>query len=57
MVGALPAAAETVGRPLPPLDTCVPDADAVAEKALIMSTTNTRVSLAVTPTCEFPVLP
>ena len=49
-VGALPVAGVTVGRLPPPLDRCVPDADAVPEYDLIMSTTNTSVSVPVTPT-------
>ena len=57
MTGAAPALAVTLGREPPPLDTLLPVADAVFGNSLIMSTTNTRVSLAVTPAWEFPVLP
>src|ERR1039458_1376560 len=57
MVGAVPALAVTVGSEPPPLDTVLPEADAVFGNSLIMSTTNTSVSLAVTPAWEFPVLP
>src|SRR5512135_3188364 len=45
MAGAVPVLALTVGRAPPPLDTGVPVADALSGKALIMSTTNTSVSL------------
>ncbi len=48
-VGALPAFALTVGRVPPPLDTWVPDADAVSEYALSKSTTNTSVVVPVMP--------
>ena len=57
MVGAAPDLAATLGREPPPLDTLLPEADALFGNSLIMSTTNTRVSLAVTPACEFPDLP
>src|SRR5262249_32096198 len=56
-LGAVPVLAETVGRLPPPLDTLVPDADAVPVYSLIMSTTNTSVSLPVMPTCELPLAP
>ena len=58
MVGAAPdLPAVTVGSEPPPLDTLLPVADAVFGNSLIMSTTNTSVSLAVTPAWELPVLP
>src|SRR5215469_1228014 len=56
-VGALSAFAVTVGRPAPPSDTWVPAADEVPVKTLIMSTTNTSVSVPVTPTWELPAVP
>ena len=57
IVGAAPGLAVTLGSEPPPLDTLLPEADALSANSLIMSTTNTRVSLAFTPACEFPVLP
>src|SRR6266851_1503636 len=55
--GTLPSCAPTVGRPLPPPDTCCPEADAFAAKFLIRSTTKTRVSVGFIPACVFPWLP
>ena len=57
MVGAAPDLAVTVGSEPPPLDTWVPVAEALLANSLIMSTTNTRVSVAETPAEELPVLP
>ena len=57
MVGAAPDLAVTLGSEPPPLDTLLPEADALSGNSLIMSTTNTRVSFAVTPAWEFPDLP
>ena len=57
-LGALPWAALTVGRSPPPLDTLVPDADTVPDGYFwIRSMTNTSVSLPVTPSWEFPLVP
>ena len=58
MVGVPPdLPAVTVGSEPPPADTLLPEADALFGNSLIMSTTNTSVSFAVTPAWEFPVLP
>ena len=57
MVGAAPGLAVTLGSEPPPLDTWLPEADALFANSLIMSTTKTRVSFAVTPAWEFPDLP
>ncbi len=57
IVGAVPAAAVTVGSEPPPLDTCCPAAAAVPEKSLIMSTTNTSVSVPLMPACASPLVP
>ena len=57
-LGALPVAALTVGRLPPPLDTWDPDAETVAEEYFWRrSMTKTRVSLPVTPSWEFPLVP
>src|SRR6266446_9766754 len=48
-VGAPPVLALTVGRLPPPLDSCVPEADAVLEYSLSKSMTNTCVVVPVTP--------
>ena len=55
MVGAAPAFAVTEGSEPPPLVTWVPVAEALFANSLIMSTTNTRVSVAVTPAEELPL--
>ena len=57
IVGAAPAAAVTVGSEPPPLDTGCPVAAAVPAKSLIMSTTNTSVSVPLMPACESPLVP
>src|SRR6185437_4810551 len=49
IVGAAPVAALTVGRLPPPPETCLPVADAVGGNALIRSSTQTVVSLPLTP--------
>src|SRR5260370_11319350 len=55
--GAEPCAFPTAGRVPPPVETCCPPADAVAAYDLIRSTTNTRVSVALTPPCGLPWAP
>ena len=57
MTGAAPDFAVIEGSAPPPLDTCEPVAAALLGNSLIMSMTKTRVSLALTPAEEFPVLP
>jgi hypothetical protein len=55
--GAAPVLALTLGRPLPPLETCWPEADAFDGNSLIRSTTKTRVSVPLIPACGLPVEP
>src|SRR5499426_4511959 len=56
-VGAAPVLALTLGRPLPPLETRWPEADALAWKSLIRSTTKTSVSVPLIPACGLPDVP
>src|SRR3984885_5186572 len=56
-VGALPWVAVTVGSAPPPLETCVPEAEAAEASSLIMSTTTHSVSEPVTPPWELPLDP
>src|SRR5216683_1717438 len=55
ITGALPVVAVTVGNVPPPAEICLPDA--ASPNFLIMSTTKTSVSVALTPAWELPVLP
>ena len=55
--GALPGVALIVGRPFPPLDTVVPDADESAVYDLSTSMMNTSVVLPLTPSWESPLVP
>ena len=57
IVGADPATAVTVGSEPPPWETCRPAAAAVPAKSLIMSTTNTSVSVPLMPACASPLVP
>src|SRR5579859_1006177 len=55
--GADPATAWTVGRPPPPLLTCLPAALAFAGNACSRSSTHTRVSVGLTPIWALPLVP
>src|SRR5581483_2606961 len=57
ILGWVPAVAETLGSEPPPLETCLPSAEAFEAKSLIMSTTKTRVSLPLMPACALPLVP
>src|SRR5215472_2289374 len=59
MEGATPAdfTGVTVGSPLPPLETCGPDADCEPEYCCSRSITQTRVSVPLTPSCDSQLEP
>ena len=57
IVGAAPVAAFTDGRLPPPPETCLPVAEAVGVNDLIRSSTQTVVSLPLTPSWLLPEVP